>query len=224
LIEVRDLGLIDYDQAHEVQLETVASVLEKKSPEIILVCSHPSVVTLGRASKSEDLIGWDGKLVEISRGGRATYHGPGQVIAYPILDLSREDRKNLKPRDLHAYLRILEATIVSSLEAMGISAQGKPDSIETETAGANATGVWVGSKKIASIGIGVRKWVSFHGLAVNVSRDPLAFRGINPCGFSQNTMISLEDLMIEANQDTTDLQARFQTQLIKDLKRNLNPV
>jgi len=180
-IQFLDWGLIDYETALVRQMDLVEKRIQNDIRDSVIFCSHPSIVTLGRATEPEkDLAGWSGPIVEIQRGGRATYHGPGQAIGYPILDL-----KN-RGSDLHKYLRYLENVMICSLRHFGIEAEGDRD---------DATGVWIGSKKIASIGIGVKRWVSFHGYAVNLHRDPVAFTGINPCGFRSTDMISLEELI-----------------------------
>lgn len=179
MIHVLDWGLIPYELAQEEQLKLVESVQKKPTDEFIVFCSHPPVVTLGRATEKSDMQGWGGEIFEVSRGGRATYHGPEQVVAYPILHLQTR-----KP-DLHWYLRSLEDAIIRSLTYYDIKAGGKKD---------DATGVWIGEQKIASIGVAAKKWVTYHGLAVNINNDPLAFTGISPCGFTKSTMTSLEDV------------------------------
>lgn len=178
-MKVKNLGLIDYKEALDVQLTHVQSVIEDDSNEVILVCHHPSVVTLGKKSTPSDLIGWDGQVYEISRGGKATYHGPGQIVVYPIINL--EKRGN----DIYKFLRNLELAMVKTLENFGIeNSKGDPDS----------TGVWIDNKKIASIGIAIKRWVTYHGLAINIFHDDQAFKGINPCGLNVSVMTSLEEL------------------------------
>lgn len=179
MIHTIDWGLIPYELAQIEQLKLVEKVQANPKEEFLIFCSHPPVVTLGRGTKKEDMQGWTGEIFEVSRGGRATYHGPEQVICYPILALQER-----KP-DLHWYLRQLEEGIIRSLTHYELEAGGKKD---------DATGVWINDKKIASIGVAVKKWVTFHGLAVNVNDDPLAFTGISPCGFTKSTMTSLEEL------------------------------
>lgn len=179
---VQDWGLIDYQEAFKRQMDLADLVHHELARETLVVCSHPPVVTLGRGTKEGDVDGWSGEIVEINRGGRATYHGPSQLVVYPILDL------NHRSRDLHLFLRLLETAIVNTLAEHGISATGRSEEIE-------ATGVWVGPRKLASIGIGVRKWTTFHGLALNVEHDPQAFRGLRPCGFSPETMTSMEEIL-----------------------------
>tara|TARA_B100001248_G_scaffold262695_1_gene261014 strand:+ start:175 stop:780 length:606 start_codon:yes stop_codon:yes gene_type:complete len=196
-IEIIDLGLIDYQEALKKQMHAVEDVLAG-GQERVFFCSHPPVVTLGRASEEKDLQGWQGKTMEVSRGGRATYHGPGQVIVYPILDLSK------RGSDLHRHMRILELSVIHCLDHYGIEAEGDRK---------DATGVWVGDKKIASIGIAAKRWVSYHGLAFNLDHDPEAFKGISPCGFQQSVMTSLEDLRGE-KMAREELQALLEEELL----------
>lgn len=210
-LNIQDWGLIDYALALQKQMDLADLVAQELARETLVFCSHPPVVTLGRATQEGDLCGWSGEIVEVNRGGRATYHGPSQIVVYPILDLT------LRGRDLHKYMRSLENAIVKTLDESGISATGRSHQVQDEAESpVEATGVWVGSKKIASIGIGVRKWISFHGLALNVTKDPKAFQGMRPCGFSSSTMISVEDLL-GARPDTDTLKARLARHLIDEL-------
>lgn len=188
-LSVQDWGLIDYELAVQKQNDLVDLVGHELARETLVFCSHPAVVTLGRATKPGDVFGWTGRMVEVSRGGRATYHGPSQIVVYPILDL------NQRGRDLHKYMRDLEEAIVRALADFGVSASGRTRQVDVSGDQQDATGVWVGSRKIASIGIGVRKWVTFHGLALNVDFDPQAFQGMKPCGFSADTMVSMEEIL-----------------------------
>lgn len=173
-----DWGLIGYEEALNKQLELVHLVSEGDEEEQVVLCTHPPVVTLGRGTKEGDLMGWAGQVVEVQRGGRATYHGPSQIVAYPILDLSKRNR------DLHQFFRNIELAVIETLKEYGIAAGVSEGN----------TGVWIGNKKIASIGIAVKKWISYHGVAVNIDFDPNAFMGLKPCGFSTETMVSLEEL------------------------------
>lgn len=187
-IAYQNWGLIDYEESLRRQVELVDLVSHELSRETLVFCSHPPVVTLGRGTLPGDLFSWTGDVIEISRGGRATYHGPSQLVVYPILDLS------LRGRDLHKFFRQIETAIIETLFEFGVTATGRSvqvqDDLEVE-----ATGVWVGSRKIASIGIAVRKWISYHGLALNVDHDPSAFQGLKPCGFTSSTMISIEEIL-----------------------------
>lgn len=218
-MQFEDWGLIDYEQALEKQLQYVNDIVEGRREETLVFCTHPPVVTLGRSTKPGDVFAFDGPVVEINRGGRATYHGPSQLVIYPLLDLSKE-RNGRASREIAGYLRALENSIVEVLKEAGIAAEGrslrhrdgraasepqsstaasgksevattpKTDAVEA----ADETGVWVGARKIASLGIGVRRWVSFHGAAINLAYDPKAHQGLNPCGFQSNVMTSVEQL------------------------------
>ena len=192
-----DWGFIDYREAVKRQLDLVEQIANTaghdSSTDTIVFCSHPAVVTLGRATKPEDLLGWNGETIEVSRGGRATYHGPSQIVVYPILDMNL-NRTSFRARDLHGYMRTLERAIVETLDEFGIASTCGAAMGEDEI---SRTGVWVsnGDKKIASIGIACKKWVSYHGLALNIAHDPLAFSGIQPCGMNSSIMTSMEQVL-----------------------------
>ena len=171
-------GKITYAHALNKQLEAVERVIEGDEDEQIIICHHPPIVTLGKKSTPEDICGWQGETASISRGGKATYHGPGQTVAYPIINLKK------RGNDIYWYLRSLEEAIVLSLKEYGIEAKGDP----------NSTGVWVYDRKIASIGIAIKKWITYHGLAINLFKDINAFSGIKACGMDANVMISLEEI------------------------------
>lgn len=187
---VENWGLVDYREALDRQMDYVDRVSRELKQETLVFCTHPPIVTLGRGTKPGDVFGWSGDTIEVGRGGRATYHGPSQIIVYPILDL------NSRGRDLHKYMRSLEDAIVETLAKFEIT--GVPHALQIEDGSAEeseATGVWIEKKKIASIGIGVRKWISFHGLALNWSFDPKAFIGMKPCGFAPGSVVSMEEQM-----------------------------
>ena len=173
-----DWGMIGYQDALNKQLELVHLISEGDEEEQVVYCTHPPVVTLGRGTLEGDLTSWKGDVVEVQRGGRATYHGPSQLVAYPILDLSKRNR------DLHQFLRNIELAVIDTL---------KKYNVESHISEGN-TGVWIGKQKIASIGIAVKKWVSYHGVAINLDHDPVAHTGLKPCGFTTDTMVSLEEL------------------------------
>ncbi len=195
-IEFEDLGLISYSKALEHQLRCVGELVRGEISERIIFCTHHPVVTLGRSSDPSDVFGWQGEVVEVSRGGRATYHGPSQLVIYPIVDLSRA-RAAFKSKDIHGYLRALEKVVIDALKEIGIHGEAQL----AEKADLSLTGVWVENKKVASIGVAIRRWVAYHGIAINCFKDEQAFQGIKPCGFSQDKMSSLEDL----NPDFKDL-------------------
>lgn len=191
-----DWGNIRYQDAYEKQKRLVDDIISNKAQERIIFCSHPPVVTLGKKSSAADIIDWSGEIVTIERGGRATYHGPEQIIIYPLLDLKKREN------NLGGHLRNLERVIISLLEDFHLSSRGNPD----------YAGVWVEDKKVASIGIAVKKWVTYHGLALNVGFDPEAFKGISACGSSASVMISLEELL-KKKIDRLEIQMRLQTLL-----------
>lgn len=182
-----NLGLIDYLEAYEIQKELVAKVKENPSEETLIICSHPPVVTLGKKSTPADLVGWEGPTYEIERGGQATYHGPGQVVIYPIVNLK------LRGQNIAGYLEAMEQAMIEVLGSYALPATGNP-----ERGKPDYTGVWLQltpPKKVASIGVAVQRWVTYHGLALNLYHDPEGFRGINPCGFSTDTMTDVETVL-----------------------------
>lgn len=189
-MRVEDWGLVDYETSVKRQLELLEKISDG-AEECLVFCTHPPVVTLGRATTAEDLAGWSGETYESSRGGRATYHGPSQIVIYPILDLRRE-RAGFPVRDIHAYLRELEKAVVEGLHELGLP---QAEARTTEVGGVSLTGVWVGERKVASIGIAVRKWTTYHGVAINILQDASAFQGIRPCGFATGVMASVEELL-----------------------------
>lgn len=187
-MKFEDWGKVEYAEACERQLRLVQEV-SAGGEERLVFCTHPPVVTKGRGTTAEDMTGWEGSTIESSRGGRATYHGPSQIVIYPILDLTKS-RVHLKERDIHAYLRSLEEITAVGLRELGV---GKAERRESAPGELSLTGVWVGPKKIASVGIAVRKWISYHGVALNILSDPSAHKGIRPCGFAPDVMTSLEE-------------------------------
>lgn len=195
MLEFQDWGLIDYEQALNKQLELVEKVAEQKNHGYLVFCTHNPIVTLGRKTQPGDVFSWKGPVKEISRGGRATYHGPSQLVIYPILNMEFAQAQHPQ-RDIGWFLRSFEKAIVDTLKDYGVEAVGK--SLQQKSLNEDAseeTGVWVGRQKIGSLGIGVRKWITYHGAAINLDHDPEAFIGMKPCGFNTETMISLEKLL-----------------------------
>ncbi len=193
---VEDWGLISYLDAFEKQKIYVDEVIRGERPETLVFCQHPPVVTLGRGTRPEDVFSWKGETVEVNRGGRATYHGPSQVVFYPIIDLGGNTPLYLqkKVKSLHQYMRLLEEAARLTLKNYGVEASGQTcQKMVGEEQESEATGVWLNNQKLASIGIAAKKWVTSHGMAINVFRDENAFTGINPCGFSTQTMTCLQD-------------------------------
>jgi len=179
-MKVRWLGRIGYEDALKMQEEIVARKMEDaSSADELLLLEHDSVFTIGRTpdqSSLREAADLPAPVVVISRGGQATWHGPGQLVGYPLLDLRK------RGSDLHRYLRELEEVVIQTCAEFGVSA-GRREGF---------TGVWVGERKLASIGVGVRKWISMHGFALNVCGPLEGFNHIVPCGIGGVTMTSLE--------------------------------
>lgn len=190
----KDLGLIPYEQALLLQEELVEQRASEKIKDTILFCSHPPVVTLGRSTKASDVSGWSGQTFEVRRGGRATYHGPNQLVIYPIIHLSQKFKK-LKEKDVMSYLTFFELAVMKTLKQCGYDDVYLKEDVDYDEEGKKLLnrGLWIKEKKIAAFGIAVRKWVTYHGCAINIERDKEAFQGINPCGFQTSAIGALEE-------------------------------
>ena len=179
-LRVRWLGRMDFATALALQEEIVLKKRRDSSMEDqLLLLEHEPVYTIGRTPDQSSLLGaghLPHPLFVINRGGQATYHGPGQLMGYPIIDLRRCGQ------DLHKYLRWLEQLLIDHLAENGITASRRE----------SLTGVWVGNRKIVSIGVGVRHWITMHGFALNVSGDLSPFNHIVPCGINNIAMTSME--------------------------------
>jgi len=171
------LGRIEFSEGLKSQDEALEHC-DRTGEETLFLLEHEPVYTIGRRldkSSLGNVAYLPHPVFEINRGGQATYHGPGQLVGYPILDLKK------RGKDLHVYLRSLETAVIRLVESFGIEAvfcEGK-------------TGVWIKNRKIASIGIGVRRWITMHGFALNVSSDLTGFLSITPCGLTEVRMTSL---------------------------------
>ena len=178
-INPRWLGRLSYEEGLSLQESLVQEKIGGSVTDHLLLLEHESVYTMGRTRDESSLreeITLPYPVHRTNRGGQATYHGPGQLVGYPVLDLGLFDR------DLHAYLRFLEEVLITLLSRRGITAgrlEGK-------------TGVWVSDRKIASLGVGVRRWVSMHGFAINICGNMTPFNHITPCGLPGVSMTSLE--------------------------------
>ncbi|MDB4966832.1 MAG: lipoate-protein ligase [Myxococcales bacterium] len=174
---VVDLGRREYGEVWRLQLELLAQRQRNEIADTLLLVEHPDVITLGRrqSSQANVVAASDIPIFEIERGGDVTYHGPGQLVGYPILQLDGEER------DLHAYLRNLEEALIGVCADVGVEGRRNP----------GWTGVWIGERKVASLGIAVRRWVTMHGFALNVATDLARFASINPCGLDAAVMTSL---------------------------------
>jgi lipoate-protein ligase B len=185
-MEALDLGVESYGTTLARQERLVRERQEGRIPDTLLLVEHPPVVTLGRAKTQANLtVAPDGlaargvEFFEVTRGGDVTYHAPGQLVGYPIFDLRQHGR------DVLAFCRQIEAALNGVLADFGIAAAGV----------AGKAGVWVGPQKIASLGISVRRWIAFHGFALNVSTDLAGFGLIRPCGEDPGVMTSMTALL-----------------------------
>ena len=188
LVEVQRLGVVPYAEGLELQKRLVDDRKAERIPDQLLLLEHPAVITLGVKARSDrsnvlatpDLLASAGvEMFETGRGGDVTYHGPGQIVGYPILDL-RPDRC-----DVHRYVRDLEEVMIAAAAAFGVSAGRIP----------GLTGAWVGQDKLAAIGVRISRWVTSHGFAFNVSTDLTHFDFIVPCGISDRGVTSLSRLL-----------------------------
>jgi lipoyl(octanoyl) transferase len=181
------LGLVEFPTAFALQERLAAEVFRGESEETLLLLEHPPVYTIGSGGDAGNVLDNAIKVERINRGGDVTYHGPGQLVGYPIMDLSR------RGRDLQRYLRFLEQVLIDTITGFQVASFPV----------AGKTGVWTGRGKIAAIGVGVRRWVTMHGFALNVVTDLSPFSRINPCGMAGCPVTSLKaetggDIAMEA--------------------------
>jgi len=195
---VTDYGLRPYAEMLEIQRAAArARISGEIDQDLLLLVEHPPVITLGRSSKNAHLLADPDQLrargvevFEVERGGDVTFHGPGQLVGYPIIDLKRHTQ------DLHWYLRQVEETLIRALASFGIAGERV----------AKYTGVWTGGRKVASIGVHARDWVTWHGFALNVTTELSWFDLIVPCGIPEVRMSSIERELLE-RKDATCLAA-----------------
>jgi lipoate-protein ligase B len=181
-----DMGRTGYENAREIQKRLVDLRSEGRIPDCLVLTEHEPVITMGRASSESNLLCSPAELrergvelFEVERGGDITFHGPGQLVVYPIIDL------NGRGRDLHRYLRDLESVVVATLHDFGLDAGTKH----------GLTGVWVDDHKLAAIGVAVSRWIAYHGLALNVNTDLDYFKLINPCGITRYPVGSISSML-----------------------------
>lgn len=186
---VIDLGLRSYAEALSFQRELAAARIDKREPlDVLVLVEHPPVITLGRSTKAGNLLATNDdlarrgvELFEVERGGDVTFHGPGQLVGYPIVDLTGHKQ------DLHWYLRQVEEVLIRAVSPFGVVADRNP----------GKTGIWTNGRKLASIGVHARQWVTWHGFALNVSTDLSYFDLMVPCGISGVDMTSVERELLE---------------------------
>ncbi len=181
---VLDWGRTRYEPARAAQEALVAQHLAGEIGDTLVFTEHEPVFTLGLRAGSEQHLLWDAarlaaegiELVKTNRGGDITYHGPGQLVGYPIVSLAAR-------KDLHAYLRFLEQVLINTVGTLGLAATRRP----------GLTGIWIGPRKVAALGVAVRRWVAYHGFALNVNAHLPHFAGIVPCGIAaaEGTVTSL---------------------------------
>lgn len=176
-------GHTGYAAVHALQKQLLLDRIDGRIPDTILLLEHESTITVGRArNAASNVLVADVPVVEVERGGDVTWHGPGQLVAYPIVDLRN------RREDLHAHLHALEAAVIDVLQQLGLE----------PTRDERNTGVWLPDpprtpQKVCSVGIACKRWVTWHGLALNLDPDPDAFRRIHPCGFDAEVMTRLAD-------------------------------
>ena len=209
---VLDIGLKDYMEVYDIQKKLLAERIRDKIPDTLILTEHFPTFTIGRKGGRENILVSNEVLkknginvYEVDRGGDITYHGPGQIVGYPIINLAEWNK------DIHLYLRSLEEVIIRFLSHFKIMAGRISD----------YTGVWIGNEKIAAIGIGVSKWTTFHGFCININPNKEHFRMITPCGIRDKKVTSLDGLTGE----TTDteyakhvLVAEFGDRFNRDMK------
>lgn len=205
-MDIIDLGIIEYKEALQFQAGLVQKRIDKKIPDTLIVLEHEPVVTLGRIGKENSIINknfFDKENIPVissGRGGEITYHAPGQLVLYPIVDLAE------RRRDITFYIDFLEKTITRSLNRFGIPAER----IDTNR------GVWVHGKKIGFIGIAVKRWVSYHGVSVNINNDVAPFAYMHPCGEKGTRVISAKQVL-RRKLDMGEVRKVFAEQFIEDL-------
>ncbi len=192
-----DIGLREFREVWDLQRKLLELRVKNEIPDTLILVQHPHVFTVGKGVPGGLPDGIEGvPVIRIERGGEWTYHGPQQLVGYPILNL------DARQRDVHAFLRNMEETLIRTLSKFQIAA-GRGDQ----------TGVWVGKKKIASIGAAIRSWVSFHGFALNVNTDMKYFTMIEPCGLPSSTMTSMQAVLnreVEFDRVKDELERAFE--------------
>jgi lipoate-protein ligase B len=197
---VEDLGRADYASLEQRMFEVVEEVIGG-ADDRLLVCEPNPVLTVGRGARAADYRSSGIPVFEVSRGGKTTFHGPGQLVVWPVIALQDD------ARDLHAYLHALEEALILGLQSLGVAAGRDPRN----------TGAWIAKRKVASIGVAVRRWVAYHGLALNVATDLDWFRRFDPCGLEPELMTNLQ-LEMGATPDPDEVQEAILTALHEVLR------
>ena len=205
MIEILDWGRTPYPAALERQKERLEARCADRVPDALIFTEHEPVFTTGLRKDAQQHLLWDAQerdargiqFCPSNRGGDITYHGPGQIVGYPILSLEHR-------RDLHAYLRDLETVLIQTLVHYGLKATRRE----------GKTGIWIETRKICAIGVAVKKWVTYHGFALNLNPDLAHFEGIVPCGITDGTVTSLQ-----AELDSAPGPAKLKERLAVEFKR-----
>lgn len=209
-----DLGRMGYERAWELQERLVARRVSGEIPDVLLFVEHPPVFTIGRSARRNNILVGDDVLerfgievVRTNRGGDITYHGPGQLVGYPILMLGEAER------DIHLHMRRIERMLIEAIAGYGL----RGERVE------GLTGVWVDGAKVAAIGVAARRWVTYHGFALNVDPDMGHFSMITPCGLVGKPVTSLRMLLGRAP-DADDVKRRVADSFSQVFGRPLDPV
>lgn len=201
-----DLGVVEYGRALELQRNLAAERSRDEVGDTLILLEHPHVITLGRKTSPENLQPQGVPVFTVERGGDATYHGPGQLVGYPVI--------KLRDHDVRRHVRNIERALVSAVRRFGVEStlvDGHP-------------GVWVEGKKLASIGVAVRDWVTYHGFALNVNTDLSYFGLIRPCGLDPDTMTSMERLLgarLEMGAVKTTVAEEFSSAFGEDFRQQI---
>lgn len=174
-LSIIDLGLIEYKRALKIQKRLVKERMNNSIVDTLLLLEHPDVITLGLQTKTEDVLNQSIPIVKTDRGGSATYHGPGQLIGYIIMDLRK------KEITIPMLITKIHESLIKTLNEFNIYAERRREN----------PGIWIGQKKIASIGLSVRNWITYHGFSLNIDTDLDKFKMIKPCGFDSQIMTSI---------------------------------
>ncbi len=211
-----DWGRTRYEAARRAQDQLVVQRIAGEIGDTLIFTEHDPVYTLGLRSGADTHLVWNQEqltqagieVIKTNRGGDITYHGPGQIVGYPIVNLTPH-------QDLHAYLRFLEQVLINSLGSLGLAAARRP----------GKTGIWLGRRKIAALGVAVRRWVAYHGFALNVNPDLAHFGGIVPCGISASdgTVTSMQ-AELERTVDPAEVKAVLAAEFWSQLPAFLNAV
>jgi lipoyl(octanoyl) transferase len=177
ILQVKQIGFSRYAEARELQKQLVEQRLKDEIDDTLVITEHEAVITVGRGTPKDEIPDVGLEVIETERGGEATYHGPGQLVVYPIFKLP-EGR-----RDLHRYLRDLEEVVIRCLAEVDVIGERRE----------SFTGVWIGDKKVCSIGVTAKSWVTYHGFALNLRSDLDVFARFKPCGLAPGVMTNLSD-------------------------------